>query len=73
MGAKYEFHRTYPFYKVTLSRLSIYHYLVCNSMGCTPTGSPVDLSYIMSYKSHNTYHIDLEVFVFERGQKKPTK
>ena len=37
-------------------------------MGSPPTGSPVDSSYILSYKSHNTHHIDLNVFVFETEQ-----
>ena len=42
---------------------------MCSSpTGSSPTGSPVDSSYILSHKSHNTYHIDLKVFVFEREQ-----
>ena len=73
MCVKYESCRTYLFYMVTLQRLPIFHYFVCNSMGSSPTGSsptgsPVDSSHILSHKSHNTYLIDLEVFVFERGR-----
>ena len=37
-------------------------------MGSSSTGSPVDSSYILSHKSHNSYLIDLEVFVFESDQ-----
>ena len=37
-------------------------------MGSSPTGSPVDSSHILSHKSHNTYPIDLEIFVFDRKQ-----
>ena len=66
MCVKYESCRTYPFEMVTLQRLSIFHYFVCNSMGSSPTGSPVDSSHILSHKSHNTYCIDLKIFAFER-------
>ena len=53
---------------VTLQRVHIFHYFVCRSMGVSSKGSPVDSSHISSHKSHTTYLIDLEVFVFEREQ-----
>ena len=36
-------------------------------MGSSPTGFPLT-HLILSHKSHNTYHFDLEVFVFEKEQ-----
>ena len=68
MCVKYESHRTYTFYMVTLQRLHIFA-ILCVTLWALPppaTGSPVDSSYILSHKSHNMYHIDLEVFVFKR-------
>ena len=68
MCVKYESCRIYSFYMATLQRLPVFHYFVYKSMGSSPTGSPVDSSHILSHKSHNTYPIDLEPFVFEREQ-----
>ena len=68
MCVKYESCRAYPFYMMTLQRLPIFHYFVCYSLGSFSTSFPVDLSYVLSHKSHNTYRIYFKVFVFEREQ-----
>ena len=64
MCAKYESRRTYPIYMVTQD--CPFFTILCETLWALPPPAPlVDLSYILSRKSHNTYHINLEVFVFK--------